>query len=55
LEKKNENSSYVGFEYGRVGIGLVPTFTEGPKKSPVLPSVESLVDDMEKVYRQPIG
>lgn len=52
LEKKYEYSSYVGFECGGVEIGLAPKLTEGQKVSPVSPSVEFLVDDVEKVYRE---
>lgn len=52
LEKKYEYSSYVGFECGGVEIGLVPKLKEGQKVSPLSPSVEFLVDDVEKVYKQ---
>jgi catechol 2,3-dioxygenase-like lactoylglutathione lyase family enzyme len=52
LEKKYEYSSYVGFECGGVEIGLAPKITEGQKVSPLSPSVEFLVDDVEKVYRE---
>jgi catechol 2,3-dioxygenase-like lactoylglutathione lyase family enzyme len=52
LEKKYEYSSYVGFECGGVEIGLIPKLAEGQKVSPLSPSVEFLVDDMEKVYNQ---
>ena len=52
LEKKYEYSSYVGFECGGVEIGLTPKLKEGQKVSPVSPSVEFLVDDVEKVYRE---
>jgi len=52
LEKKYEYSSYVGFECGGVEIGLATKTTEGQKVSPVSPSVEFLVDDVEKVYRE---
>lgn len=52
LEKKYRYSSYVGFECGGVEIGLAPKLTEGQKVSPVSPSVEFLVDDAEKVYRE---
>jgi len=50
LEKKYGYSSYVGFECGGVEIGLAPKTTEGQQVSPVSPSVEFLVDDVEKVY-----
>jgi len=52
LEKKYEYSSYVGFECGGVEIGLAPKLKEGQKVSTASPSVEFLVDDVEKVYRE---
>jgi metallothiol transferase len=52
LEKKYEYSSYIGFECGGVEIGLTPTLKEGQKVSPASPSVEFLVDDVEKVYNE---
>lgn len=52
LEKKYEYSSYVGFECDGVEIGLIPKLTEGQKVSPLSPSVEFLVDDVEKVYKE---
>ena len=52
LEKKYEYSSYVGFECGGVEIGLVPKLAEEQKVSPLSPSVEFLVDDVEKVYNE---
>ena len=52
LEKKYEYSSYVGFECGGVEIGLTPKLREGQKASTASPSVEFLVDDVEKVYRE---
>ena len=52
LEKKYEYSSYVGFECGGVEIGLTPKLKEGQKVSPLSPSVEFLVDDVEKVYNE---
>jgi len=52
LEKKYEYSSYTGFECGGVEIGLIPKLTEGQKVSPALPSVEFLVDDVEKVCKE---
>ncbi len=52
LEKKYEYSSYVGFECGGVEIGLIPKLTAGQKVSPLSPSVELLVDDVEKVYNE---
>jgi len=52
LEKKYEYSSYVGFECGGVEIGLIPRLTEGQKVGPLSPSVEFLVDDVERVYTE---
>jgi len=52
LEKKYEYSSYVGFECGGVEIGLIPKLTQGQKVSLSSPSVEFLVDDVEKVYSE---
>jgi len=52
LEKKYEYSSYIGFECGGVEIGLIPKLTEGQKVSPAFPSVEFLVDDVEKVCKE---
>jgi catechol 2,3-dioxygenase-like lactoylglutathione lyase family enzyme len=52
LEKKYEYSSYVGFECGGVEIGLIPKLKEGQKVSPLSASVEFLVDDVEKVYKE---
>lgn len=52
LEKKYEYSSYVGFECGGVEIGLIPKAKEEQKGSPVSPSVEFLVDDVNKMYNE---
>jgi metallothiol transferase len=52
LEKKHEYLSYAGFECGGVEIGLIPKLAEGQKVSPLSPSVEFLVDDVEKVYNE---
>ena len=52
LEKKYEYSSYVGFECGGVEIGLIQKLKEGQKVGPTSPSVEFLVDDVEKVYNE---
>jgi len=52
LERKYEYSSYVGFECGGVEIGLTPKLSEGQKILPVSPSVEFLVDDVDKVSRE---
>ncbi len=52
LEKKYEYSSYVGFECGGVEIGLIPKAKEELKGSLVSPSVEFLVDDVNKMYNE---
>ena len=52
LEKKYEFSSYVGFECGGVEIGLIPKIGENQKVGPLSPSVEFLVDDIEKTYNE---
>ncbi len=51
LEKKYGYSSYVGFECGGVEIGLIPKLTGRQKVNPLSPSVEFLVNDVEKVYK----
>jgi catechol 2,3-dioxygenase-like lactoylglutathione lyase family enzyme len=48
LEKKYEFSSYAGFECGGVEIGLIPASGETRKTSLMWPSVEFLVDDVDK-------
>jgi catechol 2,3-dioxygenase-like lactoylglutathione lyase family enzyme len=48
LEKKYEFSSYAGFECGGVEIGLIPTSGERQETSLTSPSVEFLVDDVDK-------
>jgi len=50
LEKKNKYPSYVGFECGGVEIGLIPKPKEGECAAPFSPSMEFLVDDVEKFY-----
>ena len=50
LEKKYEYSSYVGFECGGVEIGLIPKPQGEQKASQTSPSVEFLVDNVDKVY-----
>ncbi len=52
LEKKYEYSSYVGFECGGVEIGLIPKLEKTQKISQLSPSVDLLVDDVEKVYNE---
>jgi metallothiol transferase len=51
LEKKYEYSSYVGFECGGVEIGLVPKPEKEQKASQTSPSIEFLVDNVDKVYK----
>lgn len=51
LEKKYEYSSYVGFECGGVEIGLIPKPEGEQKASQTSPSVEFLVDNVDKVYK----
>jgi len=52
LEKKYEFSSYVGFECGGIEIGLIPKIKEKQKVNPLSPSVEFLVDNVEKTYNE---
>ncbi len=52
LEKKYGYSSYVGFECGGVETGLIPKLAGRQKVNPLSPSVEFLVDDVEKVYKE---
>ncbi|MEM2117512.1 MAG: VOC family protein [Candidatus Bathyarchaeia archaeon] len=52
LEKKYEYSSYVGFECGGVEIGLIPKPAEEQKVSLLSPSVEFLVDDVNKACEE---
>jgi len=52
LEKKYEYSSYVGFECGGVEIGLIPKPQEEQKASQTSPSIEFLVDNVDKVYEE---
>ena len=52
LEKKYEYSSYVGFECGGVEIGLIPKPEEEQKASQTSPSIEFLVDNVDKVYKK---
>ena len=51
LEKKYEYPSYVGFECGGVEIGLIPKLEGEQKASQTSPSVEFLVDNVDKVYK----
>jgi len=52
LEKKYEYSSYVGFEGGGVEIGLIPRPKEEQRVSSISPSVEFLVDDVDRAYNE---
>jgi catechol 2,3-dioxygenase-like lactoylglutathione lyase family enzyme len=52
LEKKYDYSSYVGFECGGVEIGLALKPEEKQKPSQTSPSVEFLVDNVDKVYEE---
>ncbi|MBX5327848.1 MAG: VOC family protein [Candidatus Bathyarchaeota archaeon] len=52
LEKKYEYSSYVGFECGGVEIGLIPKLGKEGKVSFLSPSVEFLVDDVDKTCEE---
>lgn len=52
LEKKYEYPSYVGFECGGVEIGLIPKTAEEQKVSLLSPSVEFLVDDVDKACKE---
>jgi metallothiol transferase len=52
LEKKYEYSSYVGFVCGGVEIGLIPKPEKEKKVNPFSPTVEFLVDDVERVYNE---
>jgi catechol 2,3-dioxygenase-like lactoylglutathione lyase family enzyme len=52
LEKKYEYSSYVGFECGGVEIGLIPKPQKEQKTSETSPSVEFLVDDVDRTYSE---
>jgi metallothiol transferase len=52
LDKKCEYSSYVGFECGGVEIGLIPKPERERRASPASSSVEFLVDNVDKMYRE---
>jgi len=52
LEKKYEYSSYVGFECGGVEIGLIPKSKEEKGVTRTSPSVEFLVDDVDRMYNE---
>jgi catechol 2,3-dioxygenase-like lactoylglutathione lyase family enzyme len=52
LEKKYAYSSYVGFQCGNLEIGLIPNFKTEERAGLNSPSVEFLVDDVDKTYRE---
>jgi catechol 2,3-dioxygenase-like lactoylglutathione lyase family enzyme len=52
LEKKYEFSSYVGFECGGLEIGLIPTPEGKFQKSGTSPSIQFLVDDVNRTYSE---
>jgi catechol 2,3-dioxygenase-like lactoylglutathione lyase family enzyme len=52
LEKKYEYSSYVGFECGGIEIGLIPKPKGKVSTVYALPSVEFLVDNVDKAYAE---
>ncbi|MGQ9641587.1 MAG: VOC family protein [Candidatus Bathycorpusculaceae bacterium] len=52
LEKKYAYSSYVGFQCGNLEIGLIPKFKTEERAELTSPSVEFLVDDMDKTYKE---
>jgi catechol 2,3-dioxygenase-like lactoylglutathione lyase family enzyme len=52
LEKKYEYSSYVGFECGGLEIGLTPKPKEKVRTVQTSPSVEFLVDNVDKAYAE---
>jgi catechol 2,3-dioxygenase-like lactoylglutathione lyase family enzyme len=52
FEKKYEFSSYAGFECGGLEIGLIPNPEEKQGRSRGSPSVQFLVDDVDKSCRE---
>jgi len=52
LEKKYEFSSYVGFQCGNLEIGLISQAERRKVPSRKSPSVEFLVDDVDKTYKE---
>lgn len=52
LEKKYEYSSYAGFECGGVEVGLIPKLEECKHVASKSPSVEFLVENVEKFYEE---
>jgi len=51
LEKKYQYSNYVGFECGSMEIGLIPKSGK-QKMNPTSPSIEFLVDNVDKTYNE---
>lgn len=52
LEKKYGFPSYVGFQCGNLEIGLIPQAEKRKVPSRKSPSVEFLVDDVDKTYKE---
>jgi catechol 2,3-dioxygenase-like lactoylglutathione lyase family enzyme len=52
LEKKYAFSSYVGFQCGNLEIGLISQAERRKVPSRKSPSVEFLVDDVDKTYKE---
>ncbi|MBO3808384.1 MAG: VOC family protein [Candidatus Brockarchaeota archaeon] len=52
LEKKYEYSSYAGFECGGVEVGLIPKLEECKHVASKSPSVEFLVENVERFYEE---
>ena len=52
LEKKYEFSSYIGFQCGNLEIGLISQAEKRKVPSRKSPSVEFLVDDVDKTYKE---
>jgi catechol 2,3-dioxygenase-like lactoylglutathione lyase family enzyme len=52
LEKKYEFASYVGFQCGNLEIGLIPKTEKQKTSVGTSPSVEFLVDDIDKTYKE---
>jgi catechol 2,3-dioxygenase-like lactoylglutathione lyase family enzyme len=52
LEKKYTYSSYVGFQCGNLEIGLIPKSKTEERAELTSPSVEFLVDDVDKTCKE---
>ena len=50
LERKYEFASYVGFQCGNLEIGLIPGTEKQKASADTSPSVEFLVDDVDRTY-----